>query len=350
MRPCGTFDRSYAQDMAIFRTRFQWLVLIMGLLFLFGVFPQFASNYLISVANMIGITIIAAHGLNILTGACGLISLGHAAFVAVGAYISAMLTQHLGLSFWAALPCAAIGTGLVGLIFGLPSLRVKGFYIAVTTLAAHFIIIWAISHGGTLTGGTEGLFVPAINLGGMVFASERQFFFLIMGFVVLMTFFAKNLLRTRVGRAFVAIRDDDIAAEFTGINIFHYKVLAFFIGTAFAGVAGSLYAHYIRMLTPEYFSFMESVWYVGYIIVGGMGSVAGTIFGVIFLKLLAQAAMIAGPIVGNAIPAISSGAVSGFMQISFGVIIILFLVFEPRGLNHRWNTAKALMRIWPFSH
>jgi branched-chain amino acid transport system permease protein len=270
--------------------------------------------------------------------------------MAVGAYTSAMLSYHLEWSFWAALPCATLATSLVGLIFGLPSLKIKGFYIAVATLAAHFIIIWVIVHGGDITGGVWGIAAATPRLGGIAFDTEEEMFFLIMGFAVVTTFFAKNLVRMKTGRIFVAIRDNDIAAEFMGINIFYYKVLAFAIAALYAGVAGSLLAHYQGVITVEQFPIMESIWYLGFLIVGGMGSITGAIFGAVFFILLHQLVLFMVPVLAELFPAIGGAGVAGFTQIFYGIVIILFLVFEPRGLYHRWQIIKSSFRIWPFPY
>lgn len=350
MRPCGTFDEFYDQDMAICRTRFQWVVLIGGLIFLFGVYPQIADYYLLTMANIIGVIVIAALGLQILLGYCGQISLGHVAFVASGAYITAILTHHLGWVWIAALPCAIVGSALVGLLFGLPALRIRGFYIALSTMAAHFLIMWLILHGGDVTGAYNGLSVPPPHFGSIVISSEKGFFYLIMVVMVLATFLAKNLTRMKLGRAFIAIRDNDLAAEFMGINIFYYKLVAFSIASAYAGTAGALYASYLGMLTPGHFSFLESIWYLGYVIVGGMGSITGVYFGVIALQVLKQVVMIASPTIGAAVPAISVGVLPALMQIVFGLVIALFLIFEPRGLHHRWEVLKSSIRLWPFPY
>jgi len=349
MKPCGTYDEFYSQDMAIVRTRFQWLMLIVSLSALFAC-PLFLSDYLISVINIIGITIIAALGLQILTGYCGQLSLGHVAFVAIGAYISSMLTYHLNWSWLAALPCAIIGSALFGLIFGLPALRIKGFYLALSTMAAHFIVIWLILHGGTVTGAQDGLPVPAIDFGPLSIINEQNFFYLIIGIMVITTFAAKNLVRMRLGRAFIAIRDNDIAAEFMGINVFYYKMVAFVIASAYAGLAGALYAPYFGIISTGHFAFIESLWYLGFLIVGGLGSITGVYFGVIFLFLLRQLVMIAGPEIPNIIPGLSESVMPAMMQIFFGTVIALFLIFEPRGIYHRWEMVKSSIRIWPFPY
>ena len=223
------------------RTRTHWALLIGFLVILFTV-PLYFSNYWLGVFNLIGITLIAAVGLNILVGYCGQLSIGHAGFIAVGAYTSAILTNRFEMPFLVGLISAGLVSGLVGIIFGLPSVRVKGFYLAITTIAAQFIIIWVINHWG-YTGGFNGITVPYASIGGLVFRSESSQFYLIIIIAVLCVFFAKNMARTKVGRAFIAIRDNDLAAEVMGVNLLYYKLLAFFIGCFFAGIAGSLLAH-----------------------------------------------------------------------------------------------------------
>ena len=350
MRPAGTFDEFYSQDMAVLRTRFQWVMLILGLVFLFGIFPLIADYYLLSIANFIGITIIGALGLQIVLGYCGQISIGHMAFVAVGGYTTGIITHHLGWSWLLAMPAAVVVTPLVGLIFGLPALRIKGFYLALSTMAAHFILIWIFMHGGTITGAHNGLPVPNADLGFMVIQSEKAYFFLIATLTVLATFLAKNLIRMKLGRALIAVRDNDIAAEFMGINVFRYKMIAFAIASAYAGLAGALYAPYIGNLMPEMFPFMESLWYIGYLIVGGMGSITGVYFGVIFLLLLKQAVLITSPILAAIIPTFTDSILASLLMIFFGLVIALFLIFEPRGLYHRWEIIKSSIRLWPFPY
>jgi len=344
--PSGTFNQSYGQDMAIFRTRTHWVMLLAFLIFLFAC-PLFFSDRILTILTIIGITVISVHGLNILTGYCGQISLGHAGFMAVGAYTSAVLTAKLDWSFWAALPCAALAAGLVGLLFGLPSLRIKGFYLIMATIAAHFIIMWVILQLYSVTGGGDGLAVPRPEIGGFVFKSKGSYFYLVLIIACLGTFFAKNLVRTRAGRAFIAIRDNDLAAEVMGVNLLSYKLLAFFIGCVYAGVAGSLLVHYFAFATVDQFPFMNSVWYLGMLIVGGMGSTAGAIFGAVSLKLLDELVTIVGPILSAAVAPQAAASLGLIMR---GLVIIIFLIFEPRGLAHRWQMVKAYYRLWPFSH
>jgi branched-chain amino acid transport system permease protein len=350
-RPCGTFDRSYAQTMAIFRTRLQWILLFLGLALLLTM-PLFAGSDMIYMVNYIAITLIAVQGLNILTGYTGLLNLGQAAFMAVGAYTSAVLTAKFGVSFWVAMPCAALNAGLIGLIFGLPSLRIKGFYLGMSTLAAQFIIISAIVNlRPDLTAGWSSLVVPVPSIGDFKFNDQYRMFYIIVPMALLIIFFTKNMMRTGVGRAFIAIRDNDLAAEVMGINIFRYKLLSFFICTAFAGLAGCLWAHWMRAITPDQFGLNNSVWLMGMVIVGGMGSVSGAIFGTIFIRVLDEVAKSwVAPLVSGIFPSISSTISAALVPLFFSIVIILFVVFEPRGLAHRWQIFKTSYRLNPFSY
>ena len=346
--PCGTFAQSYAEDNAIIRTRLQWGLLIAGIIFL-GFLPLFCGAYLLHWFNYIGVTIIAVLGLNILTGYTGLISLGHAAFVAIGAYTSALLTIW-GLPFWVALPCAGLMAGVVGVVSGLPSLRIKGFYLVMATMAAQFIIMYIIAHWYSVTGGSWGLHgIPHPTLGGIVFRSELSFYYLILAIALTAIFFAKNLCRMNTGRSFIAIRDNDLAAGVMGINILYYKLLAFFIGCFFAGVSGAVYAHWMGGLSPDQFTFFDSIWYLGYIIVGGMGTTLGPILGVFTLVFLSEGLTSLATTMGEAWPLVIQ-YIAPLREAAFGLVIILFLIFEPKGMAHRWELIKTYYRKWPYSY
>jgi len=347
--PAGIRNFGYATDMAIFRTKTHWALLLALLVILFTA-PLYWGNYWLGVANLIGITIIAAIGLNILTGYCGQLSIGHAGFIAVGAYTAAVLTNRLELPFLVGLISAGLTAGLIGLIFGIPSVRVKGFYLAITTIAAQFIIIWVINHWSSVTGGFTGISVPLASIGGFVFKSEASQFYLIITITIICIFFAKNLVRTRVGRAFIAIRDNDLAAEVMGINLFRYKLLAFFIGCFLAGIAGSLLAHWIGFMNAEQFSLTESILYIGMIIIGGLGTTIGPILGAVFIRLLQQVLTVQVVPFLESTVALPAGFASGVTPMLFGLAIVLFLVLEPRGLAHRWMLFKSAYRLWPFSY
>ena len=264
----GTFHENYAQEMAILSSKRQWGWVAALLVFLFAC-PLFLSDRMLTILTTMGIAVVSVHGLNILTGYCGQISIGHSGFMAVGGYTSAILCAKLGWPFWAALPCGALAAGVAGLLFGLPSLKIKGFYLIMATIAAQFIIIWIIIQLRSITGGTDGLLVPKPVIGGISLSSKTSYYYLVMVFVVLATITAHNIVRTRAGRAFIAIRDNELAAEVMGVSLWTYKLQAFFIGCIYAGVAGSLLIHYVRFASIEQFPFWDSVWYLGMLIVEG---------------------------------------------------------------------------------
>jgi len=342
--PSGTFSQKYGQDMAIMRTKTQWIFLALLVAFLAS-FPLWASDTVLTFSILAGITIISVHGLNILTGNCGLLSMGHSGFMMVGGYAMAILCSKLGWPFWVALPAAGLIAGVVGIVFGLPSLRIKGFYLIMATVAAYFIIHWLVLQFRDLTGGTEGLSVPRADLFGLTIKGKESYFYMVLVLAGLATVVAKNILRTRAGRAFVAIRDNDLAAEVMGVNLWSYKLQAFFIGCVFAGVAGALSVQYIGFCNVEQFPFFDSVWFLGMLIVGGMGSVSGVIFGVLAIKLLGQVAIRLGPALAEMV---NPQAAIGLSNILPSIAIILFLIFAPRGIAHIWQRFKNYYQLWPF--
>jgi len=349
-RPCGTFDTSYEQTMSVVRTPLQWTILVVFIVAIF-ILPSIMSGRLLALANLIGISIVAIQGLNLVTGYCGQMNLGQTAFMAVGAYSSALFISKLGFPWLLALPCAAINAGLVALLFGLPSLRIKGFYLAMATLAAQLIIpTLLVNIRPDITGGTHSLIVQPPIIAGIKFNTQAKMFYLIMTIAIIITCLTKNIVRTGVGRAFIAIRDNDLSAEVMGINAFYYKTLAFFICGLFAGVAGCLWAHWMRAINPDNFTLMGSIWYIGMLIVGGLGSTAGAVFGVIFLRLIDFFASDISIALGEQFPehmAFFQGAFSNLVQ---GLVIVLFVVIEPRGLNEKWQLFKASYRLHPFNY
>lgn len=348
--PSGVFNVSYLQDMMVFRTRNHRVGMVVFLLALLA-FPAVSSHYLLVVFNTVAVTVISLQGLNILAGYCGQISIGHSAFMAVGAYSSALLAGTTGIPLWFCMPLGGLAAGLAGILFGLPSLKVKEFYLALTTIAAQFIVIYLIKTPfPEITGGAIALHVPALTVGGFVFESEVHFFYLILPAVVLSTFVAKSLTRSHVGRAFVAIRDNDIAAEAMGVNLYRYKLLAFFIGCFFAGAAGALWAAYVKVISPDDFTLMNSIWLMGMLIVGGLGTTLGPIFGAIFIKALNELVVLASPVLSAAVPQIGGQLSAALVEMVFGLTIIFFLIYEPRGLVHRWEILKESYRLWPFSY
>lgn len=350
LRPAGEFDQSYAYDMATIRRRWQWIALALFLVALYTL-PLYASASLVSFVNRAAMTMIAVQGLNILTGYTGQISLGQAAFMTVGGYISALLMIHAGLPFLLALPLAALGAGLIGLIFGLPSLRVKGFYLAMSTLAAQFIIPWFTRNAfPKVLNGTQGLNVPPPEAFGIVFNAPSRYIYLSLSVLVVTTIVAHNVARSRLGRALVAIRDQDLAAELLGINLFKYKLQAFFLAAVYAGLSGSLFAHHLRHLNSETFNLNDSVILLGMLIVGGLGTSLGPILGTVLVLLILELATLAGPTVATIFPNTAASTVQALRPLFFGAVLMLFLIFEPRGLAHRWKLIKAAWRLRPFSH
>jgi len=348
MRPCGVFDERYTQDMAIVRTKQHWAALAGALAFLY-LFPLFGSYYLVSFLNNLFITIIVVLGLQIVSGYCGQISFGQPAFMAVGGYASAILTLKMGLSFWLALPLSGLIAGIFGIIGGAPSLRIKGFYLAIATIAIHFVTMWLILHL-KITGATQGLNAAPPEIFGFPLDTDERMYYLIATVMLIMTIGARNLVRSKAGRAFVAIRDNDLAAEVMGINLYYYKLLAFFVSCFYAGIAGSLFAHLIMVIHPEQFTLTHALWYVGMIIIGGMGSVPGVFFGVIFVRILDELVLFASPFLSNAFPWLGASPAAALGISAFGLVLIIFLVFEPRGLAHRWEIFKSSYRLYPFAY
>lgn len=349
MLPGGVFSTEYDSDLAILRTKTQWLLLGLGLALLFAA-PLLASPYWLSWLTRVGITIVAVLGLHILSGLCGQISIGHVAFMGVGAYAVAILTAQVGLNSWLCLPICGLSAGLVGLIFGLPCFRLKGFYLAISTLAASYIIIWCIQYFASVTGGFMGLPLDPLRLGPIDLGTHSAFYRVTMAIMVLAAFFAKNIQRTATGRAFVAIRDNELAAEVSGIPVFRYKMLAFFIGCVFAGVAGWLWAYYQLRVNPNQFGLYDSMWYVGMLIVGGWGSTTGVFFGVVSLRLVQVLIDRETPRLAELFPSVANQIYVSFGLILFGLIIVLFMVLEPRGLYYLWEKFKAYYRLHPYAY
>ena len=334
--------------MAIIRTPSRWTVMFIFLVVLFLV-PVFGSYYIVSLLNSMAITFIVVLGLQIVSGYCGLISFGQAAFMAVGAYASAILTTKAGISFWTAMPLAGLITGVYGLLGGAPSMRIKGFYLAVATIAIHFVTMWLLLHLA-ITGKSHGIIVDPPQIGGFYFDTDERMFYIIIPVLILMTYAARNIVRTRVGRAFVAIRDNDLAAQVMGVNLFYYKLLAFFISCFYAGVAGSLWAHLTMVCHPEQFTLLNALWYIGMLIVGGMGSIPGVFFGVIMIRFLDELVMLISPYLAIWFPWMGAAPAAALGLSAFGLILALFLILEPRGLAHRWETLKASARFYPFAY
>ena len=349
--PCGVHFEKYRQDRAYLHTVPQRVCLAAFLLLMLGL-PQLVSVRFVAMSTITMIMIVTVVGLQITSGYAGLSNLGQSAFMGMGAFVTASLARNFGMPFWLTSPAGGVGGALLGALFGIPALRIKGFYLALTTIAAQVIFpLIVLRFPDSWFGGSVGVRVEPARLGPLTFNTDTSLYYLILISTILMVYFAFNLVRTRVGRAFVAVRDNDIAAEIMGINLFVYKTLAFFIGAFYAGVAGGLWAYYIRYVGADQFTLYYSVWYVGMLIVGGMGSMLGAILGTIFIRGLQELVTYMGPMLLAVFPNMGSAQmVYASMNIVLGGTIILFLIFEPRGLAHRWNLLKTAYRIWPFPY
>lgn len=350
----GVHHRSYTSELKLRATKAEYARLgLIGLLLI--AIPFLADNYWLSIVNTILIAVIGAVGLNILVGYTGQISLGQGGFLAVGAYSSAILSDRMGLPVPVSILIAVVLTAVVGTFFGLPGLRLKGLYLAIATLASQQIIEFFIrrDYGDFLTQGkgyinVERLAVGPFEIGGRsVF--EQQWYWILMVLAVLAVVTGRNLFRTGLGRSFMAVRDQDIAAEAIGVNLTRAKLTAFAISSAFVGLAGALTAHYTEVVTWEKFTLNISILYLAMIIVGGLGSIAGSVYGAIFMSLLpvlirnlANSLEGSVPFIAKQLPAIQNAV--------FGLIIIVFLIFEPRGLDRMWQRAKNYVRFWPFRY
>jgi branched-chain amino acid transport system permease protein len=352
-REAGVFKTTYAADMALYPLPIaRWAVAAVALLFAV-ILPSLLHEYYLSIINLVLIAVVGALGLNILVGYTGQISVGHAAFMSVGAYTAANLAVRLDLPFWLTLPAGGLMAALIGAIVGIPSLRIKGLYLAIATLAGQLIIEWTINHVPAISGGAQAsIEVPRPTLLGTELKTQGQLYFFLLFFAALAIVATLNLVRSRIGRAFIAIRDQDIAAEIIGINIYRYKLLSFAISSFYAGVCGVLYTYYLGIANYEQFQIVVSIDYLAMIIIGGLGSVLGSILGAAFVTML--------PIVirwivegfGSYFFTASelAGVSSSARLIVFGSLIIFFLVVEPEGLNRLWRNIRNYFRVWPFSY
>lgn len=341
----GIFHQDYASEERLWDSPAQrsWMV---GLVLAVAALPLFAGDYVLAIACIVGIHVVATIGLNVTTGMAGLISLSHAAFLGVGCYTTAWLSRW-GVPFLLALPIAGLVTMGVGMLVGLPSLRVKGLYLAVATLAAHFVLTFVFREWTAVTGGMGGTRVLRPTILGFELSGDRRIFYLIYGCVGLAALAAANLGRTYVGRAFVAVRDRDISAEILGVNLLRTKLLAFGLGAFAAGVAGGLLGYFYGSITPEYFTLTLSIFYLAAIIVGGLGRVLGSVLGAVFMTFVPEVLRLLAQASSQWVPNATS-LLLPMGQIVFGALIVGFLIFEPHGLAEIWSRLRRTFHLWPF--
>ncbi len=343
-----TYKESYASltELLPYRSSWGWY----GLLLVFLVaLPWMVPTYIMTYGTMILIAAIGAVGLNLVTGTAGLISLGHAGFLAVGAYTTGILITTHG---WPLLP-SIVASGCVAaassLLVGVPSLRLKGLYLAITTLAFSIIVTQLINQWDWLTGGSSGLPVGRPSFFGLSMRTPMSMYFLSLGFAVLTVLAAANLLRSRAGRAWGAIRDYDTAAALMGVNLVRYKLLAFAVSAFITGIAGALMALNIRYLNVDSFQLIASIEAIAMIIVGGLGSVRGAVLGAILITLLPEFSRQVFSNLGGTFGSIASGNTAELKGVIYALVIMLFLRFEPDGLAHRWSRIKRFWSDWPYS-
>jgi branched-chain amino acid transport system permease protein len=355
-REAGQFKTTYAKDQQVFPIRQDRIGVAAVLVFAFVVVPLIANQYWLSaILTPFLILALATLGLNILTGYAGQLSLGTAAFMAVGAFMAYNFELRLPwlpmiVSFALAGLCAAA----VGIVFGLPSLRIKGFYLAVATLACQFFVLWALQRIGWFTNNSASGVITAqkVVIAGFAFDTPLGKYMVTLCIVAVLALLAKNIMRSETGRKFMAVRDMDLAAEVIGIRMMHTKLLAFAISSFYCGVAGALYAFtYLGTVEPEAFNLDLSFRILFMVIIGGVGSIVGSFMGAAFIVLLPIFLnTVAGPIehlIGINLPA---GLMSNLELIVFGGLIIFFLIVEPHGLARLWQIGKEKLRLWPFPH
>ncbi|HWM87819.1 MAG TPA: branched-chain amino acid ABC transporter permease [Kofleriaceae bacterium] len=347
----GIYHLSYASELRLRHTRTEKvrLALVIALL---AALPWMLDNYWLSIVNSIGIAVVGAVGLNILVGFTGQISLGQGGFLAVGAFTSALLSGRAGLPIPLSVAAAMLVTAAAGAVIGLPALRLKGLYLAIATLASQQIIEFVIRRWSWLTGGQGFLDVRRLGIFGWEVprkSFELIWYWVILAVAALGVLAARNLLRTALGRSFMAVRDQDIAASTIGVNLTRAKLTAFALSSGYVGLAGALTAHYTEIVTWERYTIDVSIQYLAMIIVGGLGSIAGSVYGAAFLMLLppliaelADSLREMAPFLADQLPAVQVAAV--------GLVIVLFLLFEPRGLFRLWHRVLEYFRYWPFRY
>ncbi|MBW2096862.1 MAG: branched-chain amino acid ABC transporter permease [Deltaproteobacteria bacterium] len=360
--PCGDYHQDYAEDQGWWQSKLIKGKMILLLAIMFIGLPLLAPDYWLSVATMVGYTAMGALGVQLLIGYTGLLTLGHAAFIAVGAYTSTLLVLqfpwpsfivHWGLAYPISIAVAGIVAGLWSVLFGLPCVKVKGFYLILTTMAAQFITVDFIltQYVSQIGGRGQAFSLPpgTIKIGPWVIENDFEVYYLMVIILSLMVIILANLLRSKVGRAWVAIRDNDIAAEALGINIVWYKLLAFFVAGFMAGLAGAFWVSNTAALSPEHFPWFWSLWLVGVILIGGVGSIHGAIFGSIFMVVIMELLqMVAIPLADYYPKLLIDFAF--IKDMAFGLAICAFLIYEPNGLAYRWWQVKNYFNLWPFSY
>jgi branched-chain amino acid transport system permease protein len=335
------FKTDYAQDVKLAKHggHLFWYGLLMALLV---AAPWLFAEYWLAQLTFVLIYSIVGLGLMLLAGFTGLFSIGHAAFLGVGAYTQAVFV-NMGVPFPIALLLAGTLSAAVGVIVGLPALRVKGIYLGIATLSFGFIVVEVLARWESVTGGNSGIHVKHPNLFGVSVDSAAGFYFLCLVITVLATLGILNLLRSPTGRAFVAIRDSEISAQSMGIHLARYKTLSFSISAALAGIGGALYAHKLTFISPDQFDILQSIDLLLMVVIGGLGSVHGAFLGAIFLISMPQLISLTKDYLPAAV-----GQAPGLQGLVYGTVLIAFVLFEPLGLYGRWLKVRTYLQLFPF--
>jgi branched-chain amino acid transport system permease protein len=345
----GHFKENAGQLVALSDSKVVWswsAALLLALLLA----PRFVGVYGLTLMVSAMIAVVGAIALNILTGQTGLISLGQAGFLAVGAYVNAILIADYHVPLWFSLPASGAGAALVSLLVGAPSLRLKGLYLAITTLAFSFIVTHVLLYAESVTHGPNGVFVNGARLFGFDVQKGPPLYYLVLAVTLATLFAALNLQRTRIGRAFMAIRDHDIAARVMGIDLVRYKLLAFAVSSFFVGIAGALMSLQLRFVNVDVFALILSIEALAAIILGGLGSVAGAVMGAAFLAFLPEALRLGFAALPAAAAERLGGNVYEVRGLAYGVVIVLILRFKPDGLIGVWRDARKYWSQWPLAY
>ncbi len=343
-RASGYFHTGYAQDLTLLQTRTERISLILFVIAL-AAFPYLASPFQLDLACQVFLAAVGALSLMLLTGYAGQISLGHAGLIAAGAFTTGILARELNAPFWLALPASALTGIVLGFVFGLPSLRLRGLYLAVSTLALHFVVIYLGGEYETKRGFSTGIMVDPPSLAGLKL-SPRGWYFVLLVAAAMALMICINLLRSRSGRAWRAIHAKETVAEALGIGIARYKLLAFVISSSMTSVAGCLFAYYRGFVSIEAFDLFLSIQYIAMIIIGGMGSLLGALLGAVFVTLFPYVIERLLHLLPNAQRL--AGDIFAVNYAAFGVVMILFLIFEPLGLVGIWRRLQNYFLLWPF--
>jgi branched-chain amino acid transport system permease protein len=344
MHTSGYFRTRHEQDLALVETRLQRASLaVFGLALL--AFPFLATPFLLDLADQVLLASIGALSLMLLTGFAGQVSLGHAGLLAAGAFTVGILVRETGAPFWLTLPAAAGVGALLGLVFGLPSLRLRGLYLAVSTLGLHFVVVYLGGEYETERGFSTGIVIDPPTIAGWSIAGGKAWFFVLLAFSAASVLFSLNLLRSRTGRAWRALREREAVAGILGVDVARCKLAAFIVSSTMTALAGALFAYFRGFVSIEAFSLFLTIQYVAMVIIGGMGSIPGALLGAGFVVLFPYVIEAAAAAL---LPARVTGLVFALDYAGFGLAMILFLLFEPQGLIGIWRRIQSYFLLWPF--